>query len=236
MARTESPKLKFKERIVLELNQIEDLILRLENRPATQMAVYLALYTGMRRGEICGLQWRNVDWSRQTIYIAQQRLRIKKEDHLTQTKTAGSMRPVPVSFDVINKLAEWRRQQVSSNPDDLVIRHPNGGIPDPHTITSEFRKLVNQLGYIGYTFHDLRHAHATLLLKGKVPMKVVSERLGHSSTIVTANVYSHVTETMQQEAVNVFDQVVAAERAKNKNETNNEFATNLQPDTTAPKK
>ena len=77
------------------------------------------------------------------------------------------------------KLAEWKKRQISSDQYDLLIRQPNGGIPDPHTITSEIRKLVIEVGYLSYSFHDLRHAHAALLLMGKVPMKIEQEFATH---------------------------------------------------------
>lgn len=93
----------------------------------------------------------------------------------------------------------------------LVFAGPDGGPIHPEYVTRAFDRLVTKHGMPRIRFHDLRHTHATLLLRAGVPVKVVSERLGHASPGFTLNVYQHVLPGMQAEAAEVFERLLDAE-------------------------
>src|SRR5690606_41326552 len=94
------------------------------------------------------------------------------------------------------------------DPKGLVFTGPDGGPIHPEYVTRAFDRLVAKHGMPRIRFHDLRHTHATLLLRAGVPVKVVSERLGHASPGFTLNVYQHVLPGMQAEAAEVFERLL----------------------------
>lgn len=221
MLRVEAPSGAIPKRTPLAIGEVKRVVAWMDKRfPVSGLAAALALYTGMRRGEICGLSWTSVDWDARVVRVVCQRQRLGGKDIIRVTKTAGSVRAIPVDGQVMDRLRSWReeqQQQTALRPGDvwsdsaLVLRHVDGTVIDPNTITADFRDACRSCGISGVSFHDLRHTHATLLLLGHVPLKVVSERLGHASIAVTANLYSHVTETLQREAVDVLTRLMRDE-------------------------
>lgn len=178
-----------------------------------EMPVYLGLSTGGRLGEILGLQWADVDLKKGIIYIRQSMMR--KEDGtlaLTQTKTPKSRRAIEIGPDTIKKLKAHKIEQASWKlaageawqENNLVCCLQDGRAINPNSLSSRFSKLVRKAG-LNLGFHDLRHTHATMLLKAGVHPKIVSERLGHSTVGMTLDVYSHVLPTMQREAATLIE-------------------------------
>lgn len=185
-----------------------------ERRPLPYLAVYLALYTGMRRAEISGLMWSDLDWTSGTIRIQRNRQRPKAGlDLVGSTKTVGSQRVIPVTDTVIQFLKDWRKQhqqhsllrEEAWSDEVFVIRHLDGEIPDPNSFTHGLSFAIKALEFPRISFHDLRHTHATWLLESGVDLKVVSERLGHDSLSTTADIYAHVTQRMHRDAVDKLD-------------------------------
>lgn len=178
-----------------------------------EMPVYLALSTGARLGEILGLQWKDVDLQNGVIYIRQGLMRRKTgEIVFSQTKTPKSRRAVEIGPETIAKLKhhqtrlkEWK---LKAGPAwqklDLVCCLQDGSLINPHSTSSRFHKITSKLG-LKLGFHDLRHTHATILLKAGTNPKIVSERLGHSTVGMTLDRYSHVLPTMQREAAAVVE-------------------------------
>jgi len=93
--------------------------------------------------------------------------------------------------------------------DDFVFAHPDGTPLDPSTVSHAFAKVIRKAGLSPIRLHDLRHTHATLMLKAGVHPKVVSERLGHSSIRITLDTYSHVLPGLQEAAAQRFDDLLA---------------------------
>ena len=187
-----------------------------DRSPMMYMAVYLAVYTGMRRGELCGLTWASVDWNNGVLRIVQARQRRGGKDLVGNTKTVGSVRPIVIDDEVLTVLQGWydRQQEQSAeggmtwSDDSYVLRNVDSTVPDPSTLSRQLAKAVRKLQLPRISFHDLRHTHATLLLEANVPLKVVSERLGHASIGTTANVYAHVTENMQRQAADKLQDIL----------------------------
>ncbi len=202
MKRVDSPNGKIERRNVLSVEQSQLLLNWLEqHHKMSFLGATLALHTGMRRGEICGLEWRDIDWERKIIRITRSRQRRHRIDLIGDPKTAGSIRPIPVDDTVLHMLQIWY-QSFPLEPVDtqFILAHFDGNPIDPMSLSRDIRRAVESLNLPKISFHDLRHTHATLLLQANVPLKIVSERLGHTSIAMTADTYSHVTETMQQDA------------------------------------
>jgi integrase len=169
----------------------------------------LAATTGMRRGEVLGLRWCDIDLDasrasvRQTITLVDHKIVVAN-----RTKT-GKGRAVDLDAATISEVRAHRVRQaqelllLGSRPDrnTLVFCHADGRPYNPDRFSREFdRALARHPELPRIRLHDLRHTWATLALAAGVPVKVVSERLGHASATVTHDIYSHVSPTMQVDA------------------------------------
>lgn len=177
----------------------------------------VAAKTGMRRGELLGLRWHDIDFERSTITIRRALAVVGwKTLYFDDVKTRAGRRTIDISASTLDAL-RGRREMLEKaaaehgddfDPKGLVFDQPDGGPIHPEYITRTFDRLVAKHGLPRIRLHDVRHTHATLLLKAAVPVKVVSERLGHASPGFTLNVYQHVLPGMQAEAALVFDQIL----------------------------
>lgn len=179
--------------------------------------VLLALQTGMRAGEICGLKWENIDLPRGFLMVKYALQRINGVLTLKEPKTAKSMRTIALMDYTVQALKEHKRKQNKTkllmgsayNDQDFVCAWDDGRPYDPHYLGQKFTKLIKLLGYPKIRFHDLRHTHATMLLQQGINPKIVSERLGHSQISVTLDTYSHVLPNIQKEAVSKIEELFA---------------------------
>jgi integrase len=181
-------------------------------------ALYVtALTTGMRQGELLGLLWSDVDLDAR-VAIVQRSLQVSAggKRELGPPKTTRSRRRVLLHRSAVKALEEHKRRQAAEIEQamgawtdmDLVFPNIVGQPIDPtNLIRRSFYPLLKSASLPRIRFHDLRHTAATLLLGQGVHPKVVSEMLGHSQISITLDLYSHVTETMLQAAVDAFDDV-----------------------------
>jgi len=169
----------------------------------------LAVLTGLRRSELTGLQWENVDLVTGNLRIVSTLQRITGYGLVKgQPKTAKSRRSVALAPDAINLMHGIRGRQIEQQlkygelwlNTGYVFTQENGSPVSPDMISIAFCALVRKTGLPHLTFHGLRHAHATLALTAGINPKIVSERLGHSTIAVTMDVYSHVLPGLQKEA------------------------------------
>jgi integrase len=175
--------------------------------------VMLALATGLRRGEILALRWRNVDLDRGALRVVESLEQTKAGLRFKSTKSEKG-RGVALPCFAMAELRRHKQAQaeallalgVRQSGDTLVCGRIDGQAKQPASLTHEFTYLVGRIrGLPRIRFHDLRHSHATQLLASGVHPKVVQERLGHSTIAVTMDIYSHVTPGMQSEAVAKLD-------------------------------
>ncbi len=169
----------------------------------------LAIFTGMRKGEILGLRWQDIDWDRRTAQVVQTVYKTLKNAPSIQTpKTAGSIRSIALPENVLNELKIHKKKQnelrlkygsVYQN-NDLICPRPDGKPMDPRGINEHFSEMIRKSESPRIRFHDLRHTHATIMLRLGEHPKVVSERLGHKDVNITLNTYSHVLPNMQEDA------------------------------------
>jgi len=185
-------------------------------------ALYVvAVTTGMREGELFGLRWRDVDLENQMLQVRQTVSWAGGKATFGQPKTKRSRRRVELTALAIAALKEHRRRQNAERLAsaggwedlDLVFANEVGRPLQPTNLTARsYRPLLRRAGLPQIRFHDLRHTAATTLLGHSVPTKIVSEMLGHSSTAITDDIYSHVTPTMTRVAASVMDAAIGGAR------------------------
>lgn len=181
---------------------------------------HLAIGTGGRRGELLGLRWQDVDLVAHQIRIRRALTVVDGVTRLLGTKTSRT-RSLSVGDSVVAALERERDEQAArrrSAGEDwadrwgLVFTDGTGAPIVPMTVTREFRRLVRVLDVPVIRFHDLRHTHASLLLEQQVPIKVVSERLGHVTISMTMDIYAHLLPAMDEEAVARLEAKLHADR------------------------
>lgn len=177
----------------------------------------LAAGTGLRRGELLGLTWADVDLQAPTLRVQRALSVVDGQARLKTTKT-GRPRTIHLDPRTVAALEDERSRQDDararagerwSNPWDLVFTTDTGGYVEPDAVTATFRTLVRAAPVPRIRLHDLRHTHATLLLcEVGVPVKVVSERLGHANIQITLDTYAHVLPAMDRDAAQGFSAAV----------------------------
>ena len=206
------PRAATKEQHVANDDEMARLLVETRGTPFYE-PVLLALATGLRRGELLGLRWADVDLEGGRIEVHQAVEQTKAGLRFKAPKTARSRRTVELPAVVVAALATLRVRQAEDlaalgKPPALLVFSWDGQTPwRPDYITTGFSRIKRRLG-LRANFHGLRHTHATVLLREGVHLKVVADRLGHSSTRLTADTYSHVVPGLGREAADRTDTVL----------------------------
>jgi len=190
---------------------------------ATDLAALwrLALLCGMRRGELLGLSWDDLDLDRGTLAVRRTLSRGKGGTwEMGQPKTASGRRSIALPASCAGALRKHRAAQNATRlrlgelweDHRFVFMNETGGPLHVNSLVGHFRKLIDAAGVPIIRFHDLRHTSATLLLAAGEHPKIVAERLGHSDVSITLNRYSHVTPDMQRAAADRLDAAIDAAR------------------------
>lgn len=183
-----------------------------ESNQAFWIAIVIALETGLRKGEIFGLRWRDIDFNKQQLTV---NTTVVTSNHgiviQDSTKTKHSRRTVKLTVSTIRKLKEYKEWQsayldeigAKDIYDGFLITSERGSVKDPNNFSYvTFKGLLKKAGLRdNIRFHDLRHTHATQLLQAGVDIKSVSERLGHSSIRITLDTYTHVLPSMNDNVI-----------------------------------
>jgi integrase len=177
----------------------------------------LASHTGARRSELLGLHWMHLDLDAATMSVAGRRTRVGYEMvDRAGAKTAAGARVVDLDPTTVAVMARWRDDQAADREAwgeayveaGYVFTAENGEPTHADYVAQRFARLVATAGVPSIRFHDLRHTHATLLLKAGVPIHVVAQRLGHATPAITLSIYSHVLPRQQSEAAAAFARLV----------------------------
>ena len=177
------------------------------------LEILLAVGMGLRRGEVLSLTWKDVDFSKGILNIDKSVSTIKGQTIVSTTKTASGERKVKIPVFVLQALRERREKQWSERKiigeayqeNNLVCCKSDGSYYNTGSFTTKFSKLLKKFGLRHIRYHDLRHTNATLMMSYGIPIKVMSENLGHANTGVTMDTYSHVTLKMKEEVADKFD-------------------------------
>ena len=173
--------------------------------------IKVTLFTGMRMGEVSGLQWRNIDFENGIIIIDHQLKRKRDATYCfseTKTHMIRKIKPAP---SVMSLLAQHKKRQAAQRLkagnqwneepfDDLVFVNEFGKFYGSNTLLHNVRKLAARVGVDGFTFHDLRHTFAVTSILAGDDIYTISKTLGHSSIKITLDTYSHYTDDLRNKA------------------------------------
>lgn len=174
-----------------ELNQL----LNFSRDTFAYLPILIAVSTGMRRSEIAALRWQDVDFTRKEISVRNTINEGGINKGLQPVKTKLSERIIVMPDTLVNELNAMKRNS------EFIL----GKAYNPSYLWRKMREVILLNGMPETRFQDLRHAHATYLIMNNVPVKTVSERLGHYSTAFTQDIYSHVLRPMQEKAASIID-------------------------------
>jgi len=197
---------------------IAERLLEVSRGTRFELAVAVAIATGMRRGEILALRWSDISPDLCLAAVTRSLQPTTAGLVFERPKTKRSRRSVVLPAFLAPYLVHQRELQAARRTacgdtwkeHGLVIDRGDGRPMNPDTLSSGWRTFVRKNALPPVRFHDLRHAHATLMLAKGVHPKIVSERLGHASVGITLDTYSHVLPAMQHEAAQAFDELFPA--------------------------
>ncbi len=212
------PKREKKERNYYDLEQAQKLITCLEKENIKYRAlITLALDSGARRSEICALRWTDIDFKTNTIKITKSLKVVKGVVDEATTKTDSSKREIIISnttMEILKEYKEWQdsiiaKKGKSWNNENRVFTSKDGNYIYPTTCDHTIKKIVKKYNLAPISFHELRHTSASILIYKGINPKAVSERLGHASTDITMEIYSHVFDVTKKASANIFDEVLS---------------------------
>jgi integrase len=176
--------------------------------------------TGMRRGEVLGLKWEDIDFEAGRLSVRRSLIPLGGEVIVSEPKTARGRRSIALDAETVevlktqaaSQLAEQREWGEACTDSGYICTKEDGTPYHPEVVSRYFRQAVKEAKLPTIRPHDLRHTHATLALRAGIHPKVVSERLGHATVSITLDTYSHAIPAMQEEAAVLIAGLVFAAR------------------------
>lgn len=211
-----SPKLKRAEPNALDAEQRAKLLAYLDiaSKTPVNLAIRIALNTGMREQEICGLRWKDVDFKAGVLHVRNVIGRAEGKTYEKEPKTGGSRRDIPMSPEIDTALRERRALMmkecmdagIAMTPDHHVVGRIDGRYMNPHALWREWKAIAKSLGLVGTegkvpVFHDLRHTFATAAITSGADVKSVSSILGHANAAMTLNIYASADAEAKRRAM-----------------------------------
>jgi len=181
------------------------------------LPVYLSVVLGLRRGEALGLTWKHIDWENKVIMIRQElTMAGGKPILLEEVKTEDSERDIVVTDRVISVLKQYKKKQLEQRAalgnkyfkSDFICTWCDGKLFNPSHISRSFKLRMKAYGLPDLRFHDLRHTNGSLMIGQNMPLKGASERLGHSSIVITNDFYGHIERKVQEEIAENIDKTI----------------------------
>lgn len=184
----------------------------------------VSLATGMRRGELLGLRWKDIDWERRVLSVRQTVGVVGTTPTIGEPKSKAGRRDVRVQPEVIAALHAHKRAQnegrlargVAWHDHDLMFAASNGKPIQPSNLRRDYERWVRQADVPYIRIHDQRHTHVTLSLAAGVDLTVISKRVGHARPSITSDIYAHVLSDQHEEAADKIGTVLFGAVAKSK--------------------
>ena len=199
------PKVERKEMKTIPVEQLNAFLAEAKASGVFEL-YYIDLVTGLRRGELLGLKWDDIDLKNGVLHVRRQVMRQEGKMVEAPLKTKNSYRSVSLGADAIEVLEQQKKKAGSS---EYVFPSPTGGPMSPDSVLHMLQRVLKRAGLERVRFHDLRHTFATLALQNGVDVKTVSGMLGHYSAGFTLDIYAHVTTAAQREAANTMGNVLS---------------------------
>ena len=199
------PKVEHREMKTLPVEQLQSFLREAKDSGVFEL-YYLELATGLRRGELLGLKWEDIDLEHGDLRVRRQIARINGRVVEAPLKTKNAYRTLPLAEDTISILKE-QKKKVGSSP--WVFPSATGGPISPDSVLHMLHRVLKRAGLPQVRFHDLRHTFATLALQNGVDIKTVSGMLGHFSAGFTLDTYAHVTTSAQKAAANTMGKLLS---------------------------
>lgn len=206
--RPKSRKGELKERDVeaYTTEEVQRIFAALENEPLKwRVSLRLLIDTGIRRGECCGLQWKDIDSKANTITIAGNLCYTPQKGIYLDTPKSGKVRTIDVDPEIISMLRELRREQASQAISTYVFTQQNSPEPmHPQSPARYMQKFSKRYSVPGLHPHKLRHTFASIAITNGADVASISEKLGHSDKAVTLRMYTHADQESMKRASQIF--------------------------------
>lgn len=202
---------------LLELLEAEDI----QNRTM----IKTLLFTGMRRGELLGLEWSDIDFDNRIINICRSTLYLPSKgifEDETKNRTSERVIKCPETvFDALQSFRAWQNEQKLKAADRWhntrkLFTTWDGNPLHPDTLSGWFRDFIKRNGLPDVSIHSLRHTNATLQIAGGVPVTTVSSRLGHATPATTTRIYAHAIKSADEAAADTLQNILAPSKNRNK--------------------
>ena len=211
------PKGEGRDVVILTDEQVKAILPALAGR-AMYTPVVVALFTGLRRGELLALRWSNVDLDAKLIRVREALEETEAGIRVKEPKTRKGLRDVTLPDLVVDVLRRHRQHQLEQRvalglgrltDDALVFPRPDGGLQSPKDFSTAWGHVADRIGVGAVTFHALRHTHASQLVDAGVDIVTISRRLGHASPNVTLGIYSHLFRKSDDKAAQAINAALA---------------------------
>ena len=217
--RADPPKVPPRDIEFLDEKEVQALLNALQNEPINyRTMITLLIFTGMRRGELFGLEWKDIDFENKYLKIERTSQYIGNGKLITKLpKTRSGCRGMQISQSLIAELRKYRAWQTQRRlelgsewiDNDRLFTQWNGALMYPDTLTKWFSKFLERNNFRKVTLHSLRHTNATIMIAEGTDIRTVSNRLGHAQTSTTLNIYTHALKSKDEQAAEVLDNVLA---------------------------
>lgn len=215
--RADPPKVSAKEMYYLNEEEARNLLELLIAEPIQyRTMISLLIFTGLRRGELCGLEWKDIDFENRAMHVVRTSQFVNGDFLTKEPKTKSGRRELTLSMGactILKEYKEWQEKQIQTIGDqwienDRLFTQWNGKPIHPDTITDWFAKFVKKNNLPKVTLHSLRHTNATLMIAEGTDIRTVSNRLGHAQTSTTLNIYTHALKSRDAVAADNLDNIL----------------------------
>ncbi len=216
--RVKPPKVVKKEATYLDETEAARLLECLDQEDIKyRTAITLLLYSGLRRGELCGLEWKDIDFEHEILHVRRESLYLKGRGVFEDTpKNLSSIRSLKIpseALEILKTYKHWQAEQRIALGDkwrnsDRIFVTWDGQPIHPDTLSGWFHEFIKKNDLPEICLHSLRHTNATLQIAGGVPLRTVSSRLGHAQTSTTSNIYTHAIQTADAAAAEILQDIL----------------------------